>query len=480
MSQRVLVNGWGQSMEPMDEQLSLGSHGDTLVLTLDAQIQHFAETALARQVEALHAKGGICVAMDPKSGDILAAASYPSFIPDDPKTRQGEAMRNRAVLDAHQPGSVMKIFTYATALELNLISPTATIDCEGGRYSFSDGRSRRSVSDSHPLGIVTYREAFAESSNIAAVKIGMDIPPEAFWAKLVQLGLTNPAGLNFPGERAGHLTPLPWSFFTRTSVPFGYEIEMNAIQLTACAAAVANGGVKMKPRLVDRIISPEGVVVERFKPKSEGQMFAPLTCQIMMELMEAVVEEGTGKGRAEVEGYRVAGKTGTMRKLPAEPPRYVASFLGILPVSDPQLAIFCSIDEPIAENERFYGGSAAAPVFREVAEQAARLLGIPPDQPSQRPQFAEDFALEPVTIEEPDAQNEMSAAGEAAVCRMPDLSSMTMREVKEALSEALRATPSIRVNSRFYGSGEVVRQDPPPDTPLRDRQEISVQFASGT
>jgi cell division protein FtsI/penicillin-binding protein 2 len=364
----------------------------------------------------------------------------------------------------------MKIFTYATALEFNLVSPTELVDCENGACLFHEGQIQRVIRDFHPIGVVPCAQAFAESSNIAAVKIGLRIAPRLFHEQLAKLGLVDRVGLGLP-EKEGHLTDLrKWSYLTRTSVPFGYEISANSAQLLACASAIANGGLKMAPRLARRIISPRGETVQTFEPKALGRVFSEHTCQIMMELMEGVVQRGTGKSAA-VEGYRVAGKTGTAKKHDPDNRRYVASFVGFLPVCDPRLAIFCWIDEPATESDEYTGGRAAAPVFRAVAEQAVRLRGIRPDGAlaSPEPQIALDNGPR-----QPPAQAETRIKVRGV---MPNLIGMTMREVQEALGALHEAAPETKLRTRFYGSGVVVRQDPQPETPLASQQQCSIHFS---
>ncbi|MCX7014046.1 MAG: penicillin-binding transpeptidase domain-containing protein [Candidatus Sumerlaeota bacterium] len=492
------MNQWGRIIEPVSKEMELASYGNSLRLTLDSEIQYFAETALARRIEELKAVGGALVAMNPRTGDVLAMASYPSFTPDDPGTRQPEAMQNRAVEHVVEPGSVMKIFTYATALENRLVAPQEIIDCEGGPYCFREGRSQRVVTDFHPMGVVTALEAFADSSNIAAVKVGLRIDPAAFHAKIRELRLTENAGLRLPGEAMGHLTDRDqWSFLTRTSVPFGYELSVNAVQMAACVGAIANGGEKMAPRLAQEIIAPTGETVESFEPQSQGRVFSPETCRTMVQMMEAVVAEGTGKDAA-VEGYRVAGKTGTTRKpsKEGEDRKYIGSFVGFLPASDPQLVVYCWIDEPSPANDDYTGGRAAAPVFRQVAEQAVRILGIPPDKPGEAPAAPaaapEDIAMEgdpgDSVVEQAKEKESEARPDEIAETRadtkadraeggMPDLTGMSMREARSALDAFRRAPDGVELKVSFYGKGCVFDQNPPPHAAVQTGEECSIYFA---
>ena len=512
---RLRVNQWGRIIEPVSREMELASYGNSLRLTIDSEIQYFAETALARRIEELKAVGGALVAMDPRTGDLLAVASYPSFVPDDPRTRTKDAMFNRAVQQVLEPGSVMKIFTYATALENGLVTPEETIDCEGRPYCFREGRVERTIADFHPMGVVSALEAFADSSNIAAVKVGLRIDAKTFYNKLVDLNLIERAGLGLPGETTGLLRSLDrWSFLTRTSIPFGYELSVNAVQLAACASAIANGGEKMAPRLVRESIAPTGEVVETFKPRSQGVMFSPKTCQTMVMMMEAVVTEGTGKDAA-IEGYRVAGKTGTSRKpkKDGEDNKYIGSFVGFLPASNPQLLIYCWIDEPSPANGDYTGGRAAAPVFRQVAEQAIRILGIPPakagDAPAAPVFASQDIAMEgdpgdsvddpeeelprensdearPADSRPPRPEPAEGRAGDSTALAksrpdqqggMPDLTGMSMREARSTLDAFRGAPDGAAIKASFYGEGYVFDQNPAPHTPVEAGEECSIYFA---
>ncbi len=484
--QKLLVNRFGQSIEPMDENRVLASHGNSVELTIDAQIQHFAEDALQRRVVDAGGKAGACVVLDPRNGDLLAIASYPSFLPQDIRTRDPQGTVNRAFERPVEPGSTMKIFTYATATEMNLFSPTELVDCEGKSYRFTDGRYGRTITDFHGMGVVPFEEAFFESSNIAAVKLGLRIPAIDFYDRLSRLQLTKKTGLNFPGEAIGHIPMLPWDFGARTSVPFGYEISMNSVQMAACLGCIANGGTKMAPRLVRRILSPRDETVREIDPEPQGRIFSEDTCQQMKELMEGVVVEGTGKPAA-VDGYRVAGKTGTTRKTGRgdDERAYLASFAGFLPVSNPQLVIYCWIDEPSKQNEAYTGGRVAAPIFKDVATEAVRILGIKPDGeflPQPQPTAPEENAASQAVMAE-SAPASMPASVpllNPEVAReqglMPNLMGMTKREVGLELMQLHKAKPEIEVKMRYYGSGIVVRQDPPPMMPLRGMRDCSVHF----
>ncbi len=476
----VRVNRWRQSTEPVDEDILYASKGNSIELTIDSRIQHFAEQALAQRVEELEALGGACLVMNPKTGEILAAASYPSFIPDDPAGRFPNNIRHRVFEDALEPGSVMKIFTYAIAIEKGLIDPRATIDCTPNYtykgYRFTEGKLARTVTDFHKLGEVTVKAAFAESSNIGATKIGLLIPPMEFRNQLLNLGIAERTGLWGNAEAHGKLTSAAkWSFWTQTSVPYGYEIQANSVQLLACVSAIANNGVKMKPQLLRRVISPRGEIIQEFKPKTDSRVFSANTCRIISGFMEEVVENGTGE-TTRMDSYRIAAKTGTAKKHDKETKRYVASIVGFLPVSDPQLAIYCWIDEPIVDNRYFYtGGGGAGPVFRKVAEASVLLLGIRPDKFD---------IMSGATVA--DSGLELDASAEAETRRtarggfgqMPDLTGLTKLEAHEAIGKARRKAGLKALKTHFQGSGVVVGQDPPPGSILDRVAQCSVRFSS--
>lgn len=375
---KVPSNLFGQGLAPLDEKALKDTFGDTLVLTLDSQLQLFTQKALRRRVGELQAKGGVAVVMDAKTGGLLALAVCPDFDPNVFQLARDEQRRNRALTDPIEIGSVMKIITATILIDNNLVRPDEMVDCEGGRWSV-DGRVIR---DSHPVGVVPFRHAFAESSNVGAVKMGLRLEPGLYYRSLEKFGLGQQGGIDLPGEGVGIFRPLSqWTRLTRSSLPMGYEVALTAIQVTSALAAVANGGSRMRPHLVDRVVTSDGDPVRKIETPEFAKVASPETCRTIIGMMEGVVEEGTG-AKAKVPGYTVAGKTGTTRKLPKEPKRYIGSFAGIIPAADPRVVIYVYVDEP-DPRIAFYGGTVAAPIFAEIAGSAMRVLNVPPDKPEE-------------------------------------------------------------------------------------------------
>ncbi len=358
--------------------------GRTLVCTLDREVQYLAQEALRRAVKENHAKGGTIVVMDPRSGDIYAMASYPWFDPNDFEHADHSAVRNRAVTDMFEPGSVNKIVTAAAALESGAVGVREVFDVPSwmrvGGYTVND-------SHSHPVEAMTLGDIVAHSSNIGSAMVAERIGSAELASVLARFGYGTPTGVGFPGE-AGGVVPklLGWTDVTRTTVSYGQGISMTPLQMAAVYSTVANGGIWAQPRLVRGTSDPSG----RFVPAPETErrrVLSEETATMLTRMLASVVETGTG-GAAQIPGYQVAGKTGTARKLVdgRYVQRYMASFVGFLPASRPRVVIAVSIDEP----RTVYGGVAAAPVFSEVARHVIQRLAIPAAPPVRLPPFASD------------------------------------------------------------------------------------------
>jgi len=294
-------------LHALDDQTVRRSYGNSLVLTIDSQIQRAAREALQEQITRTEAKSGVVTVMDVRTGELLAVVSLPDFDPDHLSNDALSNLRNRALTDPIEIGSVMKILTTSILLDHNLLDVDEMIDCKNG-YAVIDGRVFR---DSHSQGVVPFRLAFAESSNIGMATVGLRIEPSIYYDALRRFGLGTPLGVDLPGESGGVLRPVhQWSRLSRTSLPVGYETSLTALQVVTAVGAIGNGGMRMHPQIVKRVVSFEGRVLEEFRPQEVVRAASEETARTMLELMQTVVEEGTGK-RARVPGYTVAGKTGT-------------------------------------------------------------------------------------------------------------------------------------------------------------------------
>ncbi|MGC8740113.1 MAG: penicillin-binding transpeptidase domain-containing protein [Candidatus Sumerlaeaceae bacterium] len=470
---RALRTATGMPLEPLDPAVLASTYGNSVVLTIDRDIQDVTEKALRKQVLACTADAGVAVVYAVKTGEILAMASVPSFSLSDVQHASPLAMRNRAISDAIEPGSVMKIFTYTSLIEEDKIrSFQEIVDCSGGRWTVAG----RTVVDSHAMGAVPIVTAFAQSSNVAAAKLAtMRLQPARFYKHLVDFGFGEKTGIDLPGEAPGRLRHVKdWTAQSVASLAYGYELQVTAIQVVAAAAAIANNGIYMKPHVVKELRNYRGELVQQVEPEKVRRVCTPTTTKRMLELMEAVVREGTGKAAA-VPNYRVGGKTGTTIKLDPETKRYsrgnyIGSFCGVAPLEDPEICIYIWIDNP--RGGVYYGGQVAAPVFKEIAQEALKILRIPPSKmQDQPPPKSVDVALEemrdqravPAIVERP-PEDEDVAPG----C-MPNLRGLTMREAHERLA-------ALGLSFEAHGSGVVVDQTPRPYESLDPSQPVQLVF----
>ena len=359
--------------------------GRTLVTTLDREVQYLAQEALRRAVKDNHAKGGTVVVMDARSGDVYAMASYPWFDPNDFRDAPHDAIRNRAVTDMFEPGSVNKVVTAAAALENHSVGIHELFEVPSwlrvGGYTVNDA-------EPHPIEAMTLGDIVAHSSNIGSAMVAERTGSPELASVLARFGYGTPTGVGFPGE-AGGVVPelLSWTDVTRTTISYGQGISMTPLQMAAVYATVANDGIWVQPRLVRGTIGQDGVLDATGRP-APRRVLAPPTASMLTRMLASVVELGTG-GAAQIPGYQVAGKTGTARKLVdgRYVHRYMASFVGFLPASDPRVVIVVSIDEP----STVYGGVAAAPAFSEIARHVIQRLAIPAAPPVRLPPLATDI-----------------------------------------------------------------------------------------
>jgi cell division protein FtsI (penicillin-binding protein 3) len=359
--------------------------GSSLVTTLDRQMQFMAQEALQRAVQQNHALGGTAIVMDPRSGEIYAMATYPWFDPNDLADAPEAAMRNRAVTDSFEPGSVNKIITAAAALETGSVGLEQRFQVpaslEVGPFTIRD-------SHAHPVETMTIGDIIAESSNIGSAMVAEQVGSDALSNYMERFGYGRPTGLGFPGEASGVLLPgSSWDEVIRATISYGEGISVTPLQMAGVYATIANGGRWVQPRLVRGFQSPGGE--SRQAPvQRTRRVVTTETADVLTRMLASVVEGGTGSA-AQIPGYQVAGKTGTSRKLENGEyvQRYMASFVGFLPASDPRVVIAVSIDEP----RTIYGGLAAAPLFREIARYAIQRLSIPAAPPVAPPPHAQEL-----------------------------------------------------------------------------------------
>ena len=342
--------------------------GGNLALALDLNIQYLAHRELAAAIATHKAKGGSVVVLDAKTGEILALANQPVFNPNNRRNYEPGLMRNRAVIDTFEPGSTIKPFVAAAVLERGLFHPDSVIDTpETWRVG------AKLVRDTHPHPQLTVSEIIQKSSNVGAVKLAMSLTPQQYWDVLHRSGFGQLPGSGFPGETAGRLRDAgSWKPVEHATMAYGYGLSVSLLQLTRAYMAFANDGEVMPLSFLKR--EPQETVGER--------VFSPGVARKVRAMMESVTQEGGTGMRTRVPGYRVAGKTGTAHKLidgRYARDRFLSSFVGMAPASDPRLIIGVVIDEP--SGGVYYGGSTAGPVFAQVMAATLRQLGLPPDAP---------------------------------------------------------------------------------------------------
>ncbi|MDQ1314674.1 MAG: hypothetical protein QG662_783 [Pseudomonadota bacterium] len=342
--------------------------GGNLTLALDLKIQYLAHRELAAAIATHKAKGGSVVVLDAKTGEILALANQPVFNPNNRGNYQPGPMRNRAVIDTFEPGSTIKPFVAAAVLERGLFRPDSVIETpETWRVG------NKTVRDVHPHPRMTVSEIIQKSSNVGAVKLAMALTPEEYWETLDRSGFGQLPGSGFPGETAGRLRDAAtWKPVEHATMAYGYGLSVSLLQLSRAYMAFANDGEVMPLSFLKR--EPQEIAGER--------VFSPGVAREVRAMMEAVTQEGGTGVLTRVPGYRVAGKTGTAHKLVDgrySSDRYLSSFVGMAPASNPRLIIGVVIDEP--SGGVYYGGSVAGPVFAQVMAASLRQLALPPDAP---------------------------------------------------------------------------------------------------
>ncbi len=350
--------------------------GKNVILTLDHGIQYLAESALNEAVAAARARSGMAIVMEPATGAILALAIAPSFNPNAYEEAPRPLWRNRAVTDPFEPGSIMKIFLAAAALEHTPISPRSTFHCENGRYQIG----RHTVHDVHHYGVLSFQDIIRYSSNIGAAKIGGTVGPERLHETLSRFGFGRKTGIDSPAETSGLLPPYrKWAEIDTAAISFGHGMSASALQLASAVSAIANGGVLMKPHLVSAVTDAEGREVERFAPVAVGRAIRPETARTLREILQSVLLPGGTGVLAALDGYTACGKTGTARKVDERGQyvndRHLASFIGFAPAEDPRITVLVVIDEPKGQ---VYGGAVAAPVFKKIAQATLTRLNVPP------------------------------------------------------------------------------------------------------
>ncbi|MGA2604933.1 MAG: penicillin-binding protein 2 [Verrucomicrobiia bacterium] len=353
-------------------------NGLNVVLTIDQVIQHIAEQELDKAMEQFKPQAGVIIVSRPKTGEILAMSSRPTFDPTDMSATSADARRNRCISDVAEPGSTFKIVVCSGALNDGIVTLGDQFDCENGAFMYAG----RVLHDAHPFGVLSVEEILFHSSNIGAAKVALRMGPARLYDYIRRYGFGHKTEIALPGEVSGIAHPLSrWNSLSITRIPMGHEIAVTPLQMLMAMNTIANNGVRMKPMIVKSIISEEGATVLQYQPRAVGPVITPRASELMaIALRKVVGPEGTAP-KAAVEGFDVAGKTGTAQKIENGQyvRKYYSTFIGYFPASNPEISILVSLDDPVGNV--YYGGSVAGPVFRAAAEKVAEYLGMEPQAP---------------------------------------------------------------------------------------------------
>jgi cell division protein FtsI/penicillin-binding protein 2 len=369
----------GREMRAYREEGIAPRDGLNVVLTIDQVIQHIAETELEKAMHEFHPKAGVIIITRPKTGEILAMSSRPTFDLNDPGKYPADFRRNRCISDVAEPGSTFKIVVCSSAMNEGLISLSDRFDCERGAWLYGG----RILHDAHPYGLLTVDEILFKSSNIGAAKIAVQRLGASRLADYIRrYGFGRKTGITLPGEVSGIAHPLSrWSAISITRIPMGHEIAATPIQMVLAMNTICNGGRLMKPMIIKGVVDPSGKPVITYRPEQIAQVITPRVTMMMSTALRKVPTPDGTAPKAAVKGFDVAGKTGTAQKIENGQyvRKYYSSFIGYLPAGDPEISILVSLDDP--EGGAYYGGSVSGPVFREVASKVAEYLGMTPQFP---------------------------------------------------------------------------------------------------
>jgi cell division protein FtsI (penicillin-binding protein 3) len=458
--------------------------GHSLVLSIDKSIQYIADRELKAGVEKAQAKNGTAIVMEADTGRILAISNYPQFNCNMYNKYDADLWRNRAVSDMFEPGSTFKVVVAAAALEAGLTRPDEMIDCQMGTITIG----RHPFHDHKAYGLLSFSQILEFSSNVGAAKLGLRLGQEHLYEALRNFGFGSKSGVDLPGEIIGLVRNWhDWSGLSIGAISFGQEVGVTSIQIMAAINAIANGGYRVRPSIVDRIIDEKGDLVSVRAPE-RTRLMSPHTAEAVSNAFEGVVLRGTGK-RAALEGYRAAGKTGTAQKSIGgqyASNKFVASFIGFAPLPQPKITILVQLDEPKGSH---YGGDVSAPIFQKIAQETLLQLRIPPDRNWPLPKIAplvasksdsEDYRpnatpaqpLSAFAAVQPgdDFQDAISVQVEGDLIQLPDFRGMAKRRVLDRCLD-------LGIHLKANGSGVAVYQWPFPGSKMPQGGTCRVAFA---
>jgi len=451
LGRRVLVEGIGGLQIPP---------GSDIHLTLDTSIQNMAEKELEAAVLKYRAKAGVAIVVEPRTGEVLALANYPSFDPNHYAKLSAEQRRNRAVTDSFEPGSTFKTILAAAALEEEIVGKEDLFYCEMGKYPFAG----RTIHDTHPYGWLSFAKILQVSSNIGFTKIAEKVKKERYFKYIEKFGFGKVTGIDVPGEASGLLRKSEkWSAIDLATHAFGQGISTTPLQLVMAYAAIANGGFLMRPYVARQVVSPSGEVLLENQPQVVRRVISERTSKLLAAMLSDVTNEGGTGAMANIEGFEVAGKTGTAQK--ADPvhggysKKRVGSFIGFVPANDPRLVALVLIDEPEAQ---VYGGVVAAPAFRNIAQGALRRLAVAPARATPVSATAKQMDLATPRLVK---RIEPKAPAHIDADAVPSFIGLSFRA-------ALEKAQTLNVKVRLQGSGYVVKQAPAAGGRWNDEQAL--------
>jgi cell division protein FtsI (penicillin-binding protein 3) len=470
-----------------DGRESAADPGASIELTIDQTIQYIAEKELARAIDETHAKAGTVIVQNPNSGELLAAANWPTFDPNDPGSYPDEARMDRAVSAAYEPGSTFKVITLTGAIENGVTNPAALVDCQMGKILVAG----RLIHDWHSFGVMSVDDILVHSSDVGAIKVALQLGAPRFYDTIRSFGIGQLTGIELPGENRGLLRTLEnWTPSSIGSLAMGQEVSVTPIQIISAISAIANGGTLYRPRIVRDVEG--GAPVPLHADIGPRQATDEKTAADMRGMMEDVVLEGTGKP-AQLNGYTAAGKSGTAQKIDPATGRYSAtqynsSFVGFTPVNEPVITILVVLDSPVGAH---HGGEVGGPVFKRVAEQVLAYLGTPHDVPSpsdvqmaknSRPaeirsaarpgaESAESKARFEAAVAEKDsgATGPMAAFSGQDGIAVPKLTGQTVRAVTEECAK-------LGLSPELLGSGVALDQFPGAGSQVPPGSRVTVRF----
>ncbi|MBI1910969.1 MAG: transpeptidase family protein [Deltaproteobacteria bacterium] len=452
--------------EDLDKKVPVQSM--VVELTIDKNIQYITEKALKKAVEDANAKGGTAIVMDPVTGEILAMASQPTFDPNDVKKFDASQWKNKSITDAFEPGSIFKLFLISAALEEGIVKIKDSIFCENGNYRVSD----RVFHDHIGYGWLTVPLIMKYSSNIGSAKIGEKLGKAQLYRYVKAFGFGTKTGVDLPGEATGSFMHYSkWSNVTLHTVSFGQGVSATGVQLVTAMSAIANGGFIVKPYVVKSIKDSSGKVISESNPTIVRRIISEDTARKVTDMLIEVTKQGGTGTKAAIEGFDVAGKTGTAQKPDFKhggyaSGAYMASFMGYVPAKNPRLAILVSIDEPRGE---YYGGLVSAPAFKEIAQESLSYLGVFPEKQDGMPkvQYIKN-TIQPEPVNELE-EAEVASPDPLRPMAIPDFTGKTVRAV-------LRMARERSFEVAVVGSGRAVSQKPAPGSSIPEKGPVVVTF----